>query len=129
MLLPTGLILVVKHKDKYGAVQAIDQSGKDRGAFIKYVWWYQPNGTGTFLDKDVQNNFSVTKEDYPGQSPMLEIGPIKLQWSMGGEGRGWVYFGPEVSGSTEYELAVTRLIDITKVDATKIELMCHPKFK
>jgi hypothetical protein len=115
--LPTGLILLVRHNGKYGAVQAIDQSSQNRGSFIRYAWWYQPDGSGSFTKGNVEFGFGETSEGRPGVTPRLQIGPIQLEWSIGGEGSGWVYFGPKVTPSPDYELLVTNEVDISMVNA------------
>lgn len=115
--LPTGLILLIHHAGKYGAVQAIEQAKMDRGAFIRYVWWYQPDGSTKFLNTNTQFGYLETRENYQGPPPLLQIGSIKLEWSVGGEGHGWVYYGPSSSPSLEYELALTNHISISNVDA------------
>src|SRR3712207_5650116 len=51
--LPTGRILVVRYAGKYGAIQAIDQASEERGGFIRYAWWYQPDGSGSFISPAV----------------------------------------------------------------------------
>ena len=116
--LPTGFILVVRHAGYYGAVKAVEQSSSKRGAFIRYVWWYQPDGSGSFINANVQRGFGETTENgpYPRPTPMLEIGPIRLEWSVSAEGSGWVYFGPSSTPSPDYELVVTNEVDISKVN-------------
>lgn len=118
--LPDGNILVVRHSGRYGAVKALQQTGTDRGASIRYQWWYQPNGSGSFSDTSVQSGYGETREDYPGPSPQLEVGPIELEWSVSGEGYGYVYFGPPGRHSQEYELALTYEADITRIRGTQL---------
>lgn len=115
--LPTGPILLVKHADRYGALQALEQAKSDRGAFIRYAWWYQPDGETTFLNERTQFGHGDAGEKRPGSPPMLRIGPITLEWSVGGEGHGWVYYGPSSSPSPDYELAITNHVSISAVDA------------
>jgi hypothetical protein len=119
----TGLILVVKHNGCYGAVQAVDQAGDKRGKFIRYFWWFQPDGSGVFTTPGVQSGYAETREGIPGVSPRLQIGPIALEWSMGGDGSGWVYFGPSSSPSRGYQLLVTSEIDISRIDASMLPLL------
>jgi hypothetical protein len=119
--LPTGLILLVKHQGKYGAVQAIEQTSSQNGGFIRYSWWYQPDGTESFTNPNVQRGFNIAYAEPP--EPELEwrivIGPIKLLWSTCNDSHGWVYFGPLLPPSPtclEYELLVTKEINIRKIN-------------
>ena len=121
--LPTGEILIVKLEGKYGAVKAADQASSERGSFIRYIWWYQPDGSGVFVGPTTQTGYSETREVRGRPSPQLEVGPIRLQWSVGGDGIGWVYFGPGTSPSPGYQLGLTNEIDIARVDAAKVELL------
>lgn len=114
MRLLTGQILLIRHLGKYAAVQAIDQASVDRGGFIRYVWWYQPDGTGIFTTPSVLTGFGETGE---GKGNQLEIGSFKLSWSKSEDGTGWVYFGPSIVPSPDFELAYTAETDITKIDA------------
>jgi hypothetical protein len=120
--LPTGFILLIKQGDKYGALKAIDQSTSNRGSFIKYYWWYQPNGTGKFTIPSVQFGYDEGSEGKTG-SDFLEIGPIKLEWSAGPEGQVWVYFGSSARPSDEIELVVTTEIDISRIDAKNFKFL------
>lgn len=110
----TGGILLVRHQGKYGAVQAVEQASGERGSFIRYVWWYQPDGTGSFTNANTLQGFGETGETMGSQ---LEIGPIKLSWSKCEEGSGWIYFGPTIMPSPEYELVIAGEIDIAKINA------------
>lgn len=114
MRLLTGQILLIRHLGKYAAVQAIDQASGDRGGFVRYAWWYQPDGTGIFTNSSAVTGFGETGE---GKGNQMEIGPIKLSWSKSDDGAGWVYFGPTVVPSPDFELAYTSETDISKVDA------------
>lgn len=114
MRLLTGQILLIRHLGKFAAVQAIDQASGDRGGFIRYVWWYQPDGTGVFTNSSTVTGFGETGE---GKGNQLEIGPFKLSWSKSDDGAGWVYFGPTVVPSPDFELAYTSEADISKIDA------------
>lgn len=116
--LPTGLILLVRYNGKYGALQAVDQSSKERGSFIKYAWWYQPDDLMNFITGSPQFGFGETAEGIVGQPPILKIGPINLSWSICSESSGWVYFGQGPT-SADYELLVTNEISITSVNITK----------
>ncbi len=57
--LPVGLILLVKYDGKYGALQAVEQASHERGAFIRYAWWFQPDGSGSFINESAQFGFDV----------------------------------------------------------------------
>lgn len=127
--LPTGMILFVRHQRKYGAVLAVDQASSSRGSFIRYVWWYQPDGTGNLVNANAQTGFAETREAYPGPSPRLHIGPIVLEWSVGGDGVGWVYYGPSSSPSPDYEFALSRIHDISKIDASTLPFSTAPSFQ
>lgn len=115
MRLLTGQILLIRHLGKYAAVQAIDQASAERGGFIRYVWWYQPNGTGLFTSPETMTGFGETGE---GKGNQLQIGPLKLSWSKSEDGTGWVYFGPTIVPSPEFEMAYTAETDIAKIDAS-----------
>ncbi|HWI54412.1 MAG TPA: hypothetical protein VNT57_01860 [Desulfobacteria bacterium] len=114
MRLLTGQILLIRHLGKYAAVQAIDQASADRGGYIRYVWWYQPDGSGVFTAPETLTGFGETGE---GKGNQLEIGPLKLSWSKSDDGTGWVYFGPTIVPSPDFELAYTSETDIAKIDA------------
>ncbi len=114
MRLLTGQILLIRHLGKYAAVQAFDQASADRGSFVRYVWWYQPDGTGIFTTPETTTGFGETGE---GKGNQLEIGPLKLSWSKSHDGTGWVYFGPTIVPSPDFELAYTAETDISKIDA------------
>lgn len=133
LLLPTGVILLVRYNGRYGAVQAVDQRYQSlREEYIRYAWWYQPDGTGIFTSPTTEAGFGEVRfgyqerEEQPNiwnvtQGPegqWLHIGPIRLMWSAGGNGQGWVYFGESSNASPEYELLITNEIDITRIDAT-----------
>jgi hypothetical protein len=95
---PTGLILVVKHNNYYGAVLAVEQASMERGACIRYIWWYQPDGSRHFVGPGTQTGYGEAREDHsrPGPSPRL---------------------------SPDYLLALTNKVDISQVDATKVNLL------
>lgn len=114
MRLLTGQILLIRHLGKYAAIQAIDQASASRGGFVRYVWWYQPDGTGIFTTSQTMIGFGETGE---GKGNQLEIGPVKLAWSKSDDGTGWVYFGPTIVPSPDFELAYTAETDISKIDA------------
>ena len=121
--LPTGFILLIKCNGKFGALKAIDQSFKrGRGAFIKYYWWYQPNGSGIFTTAEVKSGYDYADESGK-KSYLLNIGPIALHWSSAGEGLGWVYFKNENDSGAEIELVVSDEIDITKINAGSYEFL------
>lgn len=127
--LPVGLILLVKHNGKYGALQAVEQASSSRGAFIRYAWWFQPDGSGDFTNESVKFGFDVKGERMKPYPPMLNIGPIQLEWSVGGEGQGWVYFGPSSTPNPEYELVITGQVDISKINAEQFRLFKHSRFE
>jgi hypothetical protein len=115
--LRSGTILVIRRDGKYGAVQAIDQASDKRGAFIRYAWWFQPDGSAQFTSPSTQTGVGETRESYPGAAPFLQVGPIQLEWSMGGDGFGWVYYqGAIPKPGAPSALAPTNESDITKVD-------------
>jgi hypothetical protein len=133
-----GYILVVRYAGMYGALQAVEQWGHapNRPPFIRYAWWYQPDGSGTFASPDTERGFGATEEPFTleqldasmqqgralraDRQPTLQIGPIRLEWSIAGDGMGYVYFGPYGNHSDEYELAVTNEVDITRVDGSRL---------
>lgn len=117
VMLPTGMILVVRHAGKYGAIQAVEQSNAGPRPFVRYAWWYQADGRGVFNGAGVQRGFGEVEEVRPGPSPALRLGPLQLEWSAGG----WVYFGPPDHHSIEYELAVADTIDINKLNAGSLQ--------
>ncbi len=119
--LRTGRIIAVRYEEKYGAFQAVDQSTKERGAFIRYIWWYQPDGSGSFINESAQTGYAESRELSPGPSTKLEVGPIELGWSASGDGVGWVYYRHPDRHDIIYELAETDEVDITKVDASKLK--------
>jgi hypothetical protein len=136
-----GYILVVRYAGMYGALQAVEQWGHAPHApnsrpFIRYAWWYQPDGSGTFASPDTERGFGATEEPFTLEEfdvarrpvirlksdhwPTLQIGPIHLEWSSARDGLGYVYFGPPGHHSDEYELAVTSEVNIMKVDASRL---------
>jgi len=119
--LRTGTILVIRQEGRYGAVQAIDQASDKRGAFIRYAWWFQPDGSAQFTSSTTQTGVAETRESYPGPAPHLQVGPIQLEWSMGGDGFGWVYYHGTLSKSAGLcALAPTNENDITKIDGAQL---------
>jgi hypothetical protein len=134
-----GYILVVRHAGKYGAMQAVEQRtyAPNERPFIRYAWWYQPDGSGNFSSPGTQRGFDETSEPFTleetqpeaqrhrrprvVQWPNLQIGPINLEWSTARDGKGYVYFGPHGNHSDEYELAISNELDITKVDGSRLE--------
>lgn len=116
----TGQILVVRKGGTYGAIQATDQSSDKRGSFIKYAGWYQPDGSGQFLSPSTVSGFGEARESYPGPAPTLKVGPIAVEWSIGGDGQGWVYFSSPFS-SAGCALAPTGEVDITKINAELLQ--------
>jgi hypothetical protein len=142
-----GYILVVRYAGMYGALQAVEQWGHaphapNRRPFIRYAWWYQPDGSGTFASPDTERGFGATEEPFSIEElarqeppkwgvlnvrelradrwPTLQIGPIHLEWSTAHDGMGYVYFGPPGNHSDEYELAVTNEVDITRIDGSRL---------
>jgi hypothetical protein len=113
-----GYILVVRYSGMYGALQAVEQWGygyglTNRRPFIRYAWWYQPDGSGTFASPDTERGFGATEGVLTGEQveaglgrmlaphlkldswPTLKIGPIHLEWATASrDGEGLVYFGP-----------------------------------
>jgi hypothetical protein len=131
--LPTGRILVVRYDGKYGAIKAIDQASEKRGGFIRYAWWYQPDGSGSFISSTAETGYGETRDYAPRdggpdigtirQTPSLEIGPVELEWSMASDGYGYVYYGPPGNHSEEYELALTNETDISRVDGAHLDFL------
>jgi hypothetical protein len=129
--LPTGRILVVRYAGKYGAIKAIDQASEKRGGFIRYAWWYQPDGSGSFISSTAETGYGETRDYVPTNgepgigtirhTPSLEIGPIELEWSMASDGYGYVYNGPPGHHSEEYELGLTNDTDISRVDGARLD--------
>src|SRR5262249_51369303 len=101
--LPTGPILVVRHNGRFGAVQALEQSGK----FIRYAWWYQPDGSGSFVNEHVLTGEGKADENVHPVMPPLKVGPFEIQWSVGPRGRGWVYYRNYDLQDVVYDLALT----------------------
>jgi photosystem II stability/assembly factor-like uncharacterized protein len=120
----TGEILLVRHEGKYGAVRAIEQTSKGRGGCIRYEWWYQPDGSGSFVNKNALTGIAEAREVYPAPglflAPFLQVGPIVLGWWVGGEGQGWVPFRHPDRLNIVYGLVITKKTDIKSVDA-KVE--------
>jgi len=125
--LPTGPILLVRQDGKVGALKAIDQASDRRGKFIRYAWWFIPDGSTDFSSPDTEFGFGETGE-HVSTNPQLTIGPISVTWSMGGDGLGWVYYGT-TSGSPDYELAITQEADISRVDASHYRFFKHPRYR
>ncbi len=134
--LPTGVILVVRHAERYGAIKAIDQAHQDRGGFIRYVWWYQPDGSGSFINPNAHTGYGDTRDYVPAVGergelsgkvmPRLYVGPIELQWSMSDDGYGFGYFGPPERTTEEaqqYEMSITDETDISKVRTEALEFV------
>jgi hypothetical protein len=113
--LRTGQIVVVRHGEQHGAILAIDQASEERGRFVQYCWWYRPDAL-RFTESGTATGCAASSESDPGEQPSVEFGPISLEWSMGGDGLGWIYFGPPNQWSEEYELAHTATGDIAQVD-------------
>lgn len=124
--LPTGLILVVRHADRYGALLPVDQASDKRGSFIRYIWWYQADGSANLLSSTAQTGYGEARESYPGIPPQLRIGPVALEWSIGDDGYGWVYYGPTSKPSPDYEFALSSSHDISKVDAAGLPFSIAP---
>jgi FtsZ-binding cell division protein ZapB len=114
--LPCGLILLVRSQGKYGAILAVEQSHANRGSRLRYVSWYQSDGSSDLLAPNVIVSFAETSEKRPGPSPMINVGPICLEWSVGGEGQGWVYYGYSGRTNLDIELAMTNSIDLSTID-------------
>lgn len=127
--LPTGLILLVRCNSRYGALQMIDQSSVDSGSKFRYVWWYQPDGKGTFTNYNTLTGCSEDAITSTNGSPKIKIGPIELMWSECYEGIGWVYFGPSSTPSSDIEFCVTNEINIRNIDAVTLhgEFFSHDK--
>ena len=117
----TGPIVVMRRQGKYAAVQAIDQASQARGAFIKYAWWYNPDGGSRFTSANVLHGFAIAGEQDPHRPPTLEIGPLRVPWSIGGDGQGWLYFHRGAIPPDGCELSLTDEIDISKVDGSKLQ--------
>ena len=121
VLLPTGPILVVRHDGKYGAIRALRQTPPDEGKSIRYMWWFQPDGSSSFTNSTTQTGYNEVHEYHSSPTPILHIGSIELEWSGLDENFGYVYFGSSSSPSSEYELGSTSETDISKVDASRLE--------
>ncbi len=119
---PDGRILVVRHSGKYGALKPLEQTSMERGASIRYQWWYQPDGSSSFTNSSVQTGYGEAREG-ASSGPRLLIGPIELEWSVCGDRLGWVYFGPLGGHSPDYELALTSETDISKLDLSRLQFL------
>ena len=121
--LHTGQILLVRYEGKYAAIQALEQTSRERGAMIKYRWWYQPDGTGSFVNQNVLAGTDEAREIYPEpgkmMAPQLNVGPIVLGWTVGGEGQGWIYSRHPDILNIVYELVSTEKTDIRLIDAKR----------
>lgn len=134
----TGLIFLIRAGGKYAAVQAVEHRvvsspSKPGGAwtsepggsrnFVRYVWWYQPDGSGILSNENAEFGSGIAHEgDYLLRTPYLRIGPLELQWSAGGTHSGWVYFRRSGEPGEEYEFAHTREIDIANINAAEVNI-------
>jgi hypothetical protein len=121
VVIPTGPILIVRHQGKYGAVQATEQVVGQDGNSVHYVWWYQPDGSGSFTNENTWTGIGEDRE-HPegGPDTVLQIGPFTLQWSAYKDGYGYVYYHHPNHRDIVYDLIVTRKKDISNVDAAKM---------
>jgi hypothetical protein len=115
--LPTGFILVFRDQGFIAALSAVDQRSMSTGASITYSWWYLPDGNATnFHSPDIETGVRTFRE-----GNALEIGPLRVNWSLGKNGLGWIYFGDEMKPPSHYELALTNQVDIQKVDVASLD--------
>lgn len=116
IVLPTGYILLVRYKGKYGALQAIEQVSD----FMRYAWWYQPDN---FPDFSSGNPIFGTGEvdESRRNGTIIKIDSMNLEWSRRNRGTGYVYFGPSSTPSEEYELLVTNITNIESININNFE--------
>jgi len=113
--LDTGNIMVVRHGDRYGAIQALKQTSNENGdSTMEYEWWYQPNGTSDF-DRGIQNEIYKAIQKTSDAIALVTVGSICLGWSRCSNSSGWLYFGYDPQGLDDYELAWTTLTDISQL--------------
>jgi hypothetical protein len=133
LLLTDGAILVARNGNEFGAVKALRQTIPDEALGlgerpgIDYEWWFQGDGSGSFLRQNVGHGFGRAEERGEGYAvPQIEIGPMRLEWSMCRRGAGWVYFNGFPGGPDEYELAQTNLAHIEDIDVRRLTFMRGP---
>jgi hypothetical protein len=122
--IPTGYITLVRWLHDTVAVgvfrpdeQEYGANGRFEHVFIRYVWWFQPNGDRTFRNRATRSGYGETEETYPTTGHVLQLGPMSVQWSGGNPGFGWVYFKlPWGPARPIYEFGLTCAVDLHRVD-------------
>lgn len=125
VMVPMGRIILVRKGSQHCAIKFTEfRTGKtEEDEFARYESYYQGDGTGDFLKKNVQikkGELSAPKPRGIGRLAFsfgnrnVLCGPIKLQWS----GKGWVYFFYEGQEQGDYgiEIAPTKWTDISRVN-------------
>jgi hypothetical protein len=123
--IPTGYITFVRWRHDTVAVGVFRADEQDYGGtgrfehlFIRYVWWFQPNGDRTFRTRATRSGYGETEETSPTTGHVLQLGPMSVQWSGAGRGFGWVYFTPPWGSARPpiYEIGLTCAVDLHRVD-------------
>ncbi len=120
-----GQILLLRHRDMYGAVQPIEQRTGPK-EYIEYTSWFLPDGSSDFNQPGVvQSHSGRARAPEVGDSvdvEQLQIGPMRLTWSGATAGTGYVYFDRPPAQSSGYFVAVVDETDISQVDASRVRL-------
>lgn len=122
VMISDGQLLLVRHHGMYGAVQPVRQVVTPEEEYIRYRSWFLPDGSRNFDQPSVvQTHTGAATLHGSLEEAQLHIGPIRLEWSGASTGTGYVYFGPSVTPSPEYELTVLDESDITQVDPSQLQ--------
>jgi hypothetical protein len=124
VLLPVGYIVLVRrpaYPPVLAAFRAEEQEVVGRGQyqkpFVRYSWWYQPDGDRTFRNAQTRTGYGESEELYPTAGPFIAVGQFLIAWSTGGTGRAWYYYHlPWTNVSSIYEFGLTCAVDVRKVD-------------
>jgi hypothetical protein len=116
ILITLGLVIFILAFVSFG-----DSVARQKGSFIRYIWWYQPDGSGSFTNKNALTGSGEAREE-PGAYPALKVGPLLVGWSIGAANQGYVYFRHPDTADFVYGLVLTKKTDIRSVDA-KLEFL------
>jgi len=106
-----GCVVLVRREGTLGAFIPLAQDGT-----MRYKWRYRQAGTGVL---DASDADVICGENQISDGGQIAFGPFSIEWSMGGQGEGWIYYqvmpGHPVK-ETDVRICVTTKTDFNKID-------------
>lgn len=125
VVISDGQILLLKHRETYGAIQPVEQRTEPE-EHIKYVSWFLPDGSSDFNQPGIVQSYNgKARRAEVGDThdvEQLRVGPMRLMWSGSSAGTGYVYFDRSPAQPPGFSVAVLNETDISQVDASRVRL-------